>query len=80
MEGLTSSTCDRRTRYSLFCRGSAAVRSSCGIEASRWELITPRRDAGVMVMGGLVDRGRRKLRGSASGGIGWDNGRNPLIR
>lgn len=39
IEGLICSTCDSRTGYSLFCRGSAAVRNSCGIESSRWELI-----------------------------------------
>lgn len=40
-EGLTCSMCDNRTGCSLFCRGSAAVRNSWGIESSLLEVISP---------------------------------------
>lgn len=43
---LTCSTCDRCTGYSLFWRGSAAVRSSWGMESSRDEIMPRDRDRG----------------------------------
>lgn len=75
-EGLTCSTCDRRTGYRRFCRGSAAVRSSCGMESSRWELMIigfPRWNCLLFVRWGWPRR-------SASRWIGRWYGRKLLIR
>lgn len=75
-EGLPCSTCDRRTGYRRFCRGSAAVRSSCGMESSRWELMIigfPRWNCLLLVRWGWPRR-------SASRWIGRWYGRKLLIR